>query len=300
MSTERTSAVRPLGYARHVRKIGFAYNPSLDPAAPVLERAARWCAEHGVESWSVRPDEMDVDGNDGIDARYSDSDLVCVLGGDGTFLRTVRAIGDSGVPALGVNLGRVGFLAKVEAADLEKALDQVWRGEYGVQERMRLEATIQRRDGGTERHACVNDVAIARGAQARVLHLAVDVSGMHLATYVADGVVVATPTGSTAYSFSAGGPILDPTLRNLVVTPIAAYLSAIRSVVVSDDHEITVTRLNAGDPGVVSLDGQLDVPLEEGDRVDVRALDEPLRLIEPYGSVPFYDLLRTKATLLPR
>ncbi|HWC31777.1 MAG TPA: NAD(+)/NADH kinase, partial [Actinomycetota bacterium] len=198
------------------------------------------------------------------------------------------------------NLGRVGFLAKVEAAGLEDALDQIWRGEYGVQKRMRLEATITRTGGATERHACVNDVAIARGAQARVLHLAVDVSGTHLATYVADGVVVATPTGSTAYSFSAGGPILDPSLRNLVVTPIAAYLTAIRSVVVGAEHKITVTRLNAGDPGVVSLDGQLDVPLEEGDRVDVRALDEPLKLIEPHGSVPFYDLLRTKATLLPR
>ena len=290
-----TSAVGGLGYARSVRKIGFAYNPSLEPAAPVLERARRWCDTRGVESWVVRAEDFES-----VDAAHADSELLCVLGGDGTFLRTVRAIGDSGIPTLGVNLGRIGFLAKVEAADLEHALDQVWRGEYGIQERMRLEATIQRASGEVERHACVNDVAIARGAQARVVHLAVDVSGIHLATYVADGVVVATPTGSTAYSFSAGGPILDPSLRNLVVTPIAAYLTAIRSVVVGDEHRITVTRLNPGDPGVVSLDGQFDVPLVQGDRVDVRALDDPLRLVEPAGSVPFYDLLRTKATLLPR
>lgn len=277
-----------------MRKVGFAYNPSISAAGSLLERGAEWCTTHGVEAWWAAAEDGAA-----IATQSPGSDLVCVLGGDGTFLRTARTLGECGVPALGVNLGRVGFLAKVEDAGLEGALEQVLRGDFTIQERLRIEVSVRRADGRSDRYTCLNDVAIARGAQARVVHLSVEVSGSHLATYVADGVVVATPTGSTAYSFSAGGPILDPGLRNMIITPIAAYLSAIRSVVVGPAHVITVTRRSPGEPGVISLDGQEDVPLDEGDRVDVTALDEPLRLVEPAGAVPFYDLLRTKVTLLP-
>ena len=277
-----------------MRKVGFAYNPTIEAAAAVLERGERWCRSHDVEPWRAAAEDAAT-----ISAEAPGTDLVCVLGGDGTFLRAARTLGDCAVPALGVNLGRVGFLAKVEEAGLESALDQVLAGEFSTEKRLRLEVSVIGADGRRERYTCLNDVAIARGALARVIHLSVEVSGSHLATYVADGVVVATPTGSTAYSFSAGGPILDPSLRNMIITPIAAYLSAIRSVVVGAAHIITVTRRSPGEAGVISLDGQEDVPLHEGDRVDVSALDEPFRVVEPVGAVPFYDLLRTKASLLP-
>ena len=277
-----------------VRKVGFAYNPSIGLAASLVERALAWCGEREIDAWSVPAEELEQ-----VSEQVTGTELVCVLGGDGTFLRSARALGASGIPALGVNLGRVGFLAKVESEDLEGALDQVYRGEYTIQERLRIEVTVVRVDGTVERHTCLNDVAVARGALARVVHLEVSIGASHLATYVADGVVVATPTGSTAYSFSAGGPILEPSLRNMVVTPVAAYLSAIRSVVVGPADVITVARRSGGEPGVISLDGQADLPMSEGDRVEVRALDDPLRLIEPAGSAPFYELLRHKATLLP-
>jgi NAD+ kinase len=119
-----------------------------------------------------------------------------------------------------------------------------------------------------------------------------------LTTYTADGVVIATPTGSTAYSFSAGGPILDPTARNLVVTPIAAYLASVRSVVVSPAHKVRV-RIIDGPSGIVSIDGRDDYPIEPGDEVEVRALQRPMRFIEPSHAVPFWELLRQKAELLP-
>ena len=135
--------------------------------------------------------------------------------------------------------------------------------------------------------------------QVRLIQVEVEVSGSHLATYLADGVVVATPTGSTAYSYSAGGALVDPRLRNLVITPIAAYLSAIHSVVAGEDQVISLTLREAFGGAVVSFDGQRDVPLAVGERVEVRALEVPLRLVEPEGSTPFYDLLRTKASLLP-
>jgi NAD+ kinase len=227
------------------------------------------------------------------------SELVCVLGGDGTFLRTAQAIGGSGVPALGVNLGRVGFLAKVETDGLERALDQVLAGDYSIEERFRISATLLRPDGSSETHACLNEVVMARGQRVRMIQVEVDVSGSHLATYVADGVVVATPTGSTAYSFSAGGAILDPRLRNMIITPVAAYLTSLHSVVAGEEHVVSLQLRHAGGGAVVSVDGQWDLPLGDGDRVEVRALPEPLRLLEPTGSTPFYDLLRTKASRLP-
>jgi NAD+ kinase len=277
-----------------MKRIGFAFNPYSERSPAFLERGRAWCAAHGIETWDAQGDAFDK-----IAAELSSTDLVCVLGGDGTFLRTARAIGASGVPALGVNLGRVGFLAKVESEDLEKALEQVKAGDYVVEDRFRIAVTLRRTDGTSEDHACLNEVVLARGSRVRMIRIEVEVSGSHLATYVADGVVVATPTGSTAYSFSAGGSILDPRLRNMVITPVAAYLSPLHSVVAGEDHVVHLTLREAHDGAVASLDGQADMPMRIGDRVEVRALPEPMRLIQPTGSTPFYDLLRTKAALLP-
>ena len=275
-------------------RFGFAFNPTSPDARAVLERALGWCAAHGVEAWNAP-----AEGGSRIRAGCAGSDLVCVLGGDGTFLHAARGIGDSGVATLGVNLGRVGFLTKVETDDLERALEQVAGGAFVIEERFRINAVLTRLDGTRVEQACLNEVAVVRGSRVRTVQVEVEVSGSHLATYLADGVVVATPTGSTAYSYSAGGAVVDPRLRNLVITPVAAYLSAIHSVVAGEDHLIRLSLREAFGGAVVSFDGQRDVPLEVGESVEVRALPIPLRLVEPEGSTPFYDLLRTKASLLP-
>ena len=277
-----------------MRRIGVAWNPYSERAPELLERGRAWCQAHDIDAWDAPGDARDR-----IGSELSTTDLVCVLGGDGTFLRTARAIGGSGVPALGINLGRVGFLAKVETHGLEHALDQVEAGDYSIEERLRISARVVRADGTSEDHACLNEVVVARGTRVRMIQLEVEVSGSHLATYLADAVVVATPTGSTAYSFSAGGSILDPRLRNVVITPVAAYLSPLHSVVAGEDHEVHLTLRDAHETALISLDGQEDLPMSVGDRVEVRALPEPLRMIEPIGATPFYDLLRTKASLLP-
>jgi NAD+ kinase len=277
-----------------MKRIGFAFNPYSERAPAFLERGREWCRTNSIETW-----DAPGDAHERITAELAATDLICVLGGDGTFLRTARAIGGSGVPALGVNLGRVGFLAKVESEDLERALDQVNAGDYAVEDRFRISVRLVRSDGSSEDHACLNEAVVARGSRVRMIRLEVEVSGSHLATYVADGVVVATPTGSTAYNSSAGGSILDPRLRNMVITPVAGYLSPLRSVVAGEDHEVRLTLREAHDGAIASLDGQLDLPMRVGDRVEVRALPEPMRMIEPSGSTPFYDLLRTKASLLP-
>jgi NAD+ kinase len=277
-----------------VSRFGFAFNPTNPQARAALERGQTWCAANGVEAWDAEADD-----GDRIAAECVGTDLICVLGGDGTFLRAARGIGDSAAPTLGVNLGRVGFLAKVETVDLEEALSKVASGDFAIEDRFRIEATLLRADGERAQHACLNEVVVARGTRVRMIQVEVEVSGSHLATWVSDGVVVATPTGSTAYSFSAGGSVLDPRLRNMIITSVAGYLSPLRSVVAGEDQVVRLTLRQAVSGATISIDGQWDLPMAVGEMVEVRALPVPLRMVELSGSTPFYDLLRTKASLLP-
>jgi NAD+ kinase len=286
--------------ARPAKRIGFAYNPTIAAAIELGERAAGWVAVRGLEQWSVAAADVA-----GLRDHLDGTDVVVVLGGDGTFLRAARAVieAEVDVPLLGINVGKVGFLSKVDAGALERVLGQLASGDYGIEPRMALEGVIERGAGSTlaaapTRVVALNDVVIARGALARVVRLTTEIGESHLATYVADGLIVASPTGSTGYSFSAGGPILAPTARNLVVTPIAAYLATIRSVVVGPSAVVRC-RVVAADQALVSVDGREDIPIEVGDVVEVRALERPLRLVEPVGSLPFWDLVRQKVELLP-
>ncbi|HEY5495767.1 MAG TPA: NAD(+)/NADH kinase [Candidatus Limnocylindrales bacterium] len=278
-----------------IRRIGFAYNPTKEDAVELSARATGWCAARGIEAWTIASAD-----HDGLVRALAGTQVLVVLGGDGTFLRAARAVTEVDVPIVGVNLGKVGFLSKAEAHELEPLLEKIRSGAYRVEPRMALRGAIHAPGGGAPRRTFValNDVVVARGSLARVVRLEVDIGPSHLATYVADGLVVASPTGSTGYSFSAGGPILDPLSRNLVVSPIAAYLSAIRSVVVSPDHVVRC-RVAAAHEALVSIDGREDVRLAVGDVVTVAALQRPVRFLEPDGSLPFWDLLRQKAQLLP-
>jgi NAD+ kinase len=281
-----------------MRRFGLAYNPTKPAAIQLAERAAEWCRNNGAQAWAAESGETD-----NLVARMKDTDCLIVLGGDGTFLRAARALAIVDVPVLGVNSGRVGFLSKIDPQALESTLGELVRDEYKIEARMMLEASLIRAAhpdsaAASGKFAALNDAAIVRGAEARVMRMEVRVDDSHLATYVADGIVVATPTGSTAYSFSAGGPILDPTARNLVVTPVAAYLASVRSVVVSPSHTVRIAIVDGPD-GIVSIDGRDDYPIEAGDSVEIRALERPMRFIEPTHALPFWELLRQKAELLP-
>jgi NAD+ kinase len=223
-----------------------------------------------------------------------------VLGGDGTFLRAAQSASTHDVPILGINVGKVGFLSKAESEDMEVVLGLLVGGGYRIEPRMMLDVRLLPRgtDTGAFSYVALNEAAVVRGAQARVVHLEVSVDASHVVSWTADGVVVSSPTGSTGYSFSAGGPILDPTSRNLVVTSIAAYLTAVRTFVVGPAHLVSVRVVEAFDT-LVSIDGRVDVPLHAGDVVQVGAREAPIRFIEPEGALPFWDLLRQKAELLP-
>jgi NAD+ kinase len=277
-----------------VTRIGFAYNPTSEDALELRERAAGWCRMHGVEQWAAPAGET---ADKLEDLRRTDA--LVVLGGDGTFLRAAQSIAEVDVPIIGINLGKVGFLSMAEANELESLLEKLKAGAFAIRERMALTGQILqagRTPDGT--FTALNDIVVARGSLARVVRLDVSIDESHLATFVADGLVVASPTGSTGYSFSAGGPILEPHSRNLVVTPIAGYLSAIRSIVVSP-RQVVRARVTDAHEALVSIDGREDRRIAVGDVVEVRAMERPMRFIEPAGAMPFWDLLRTKVELLP-
>lgn len=277
-----------------IRRIGFAYNPTNEEASELRERAAGWCRIRGIDQWASQASDLEAQRRE-----LPSTDVLVVLGGDGTFLRATQAVAEIDVPILGINLGKVGFLSKAEANELEPVLEQLIAGAYSIRERMGLTGVILPAGRPAEdAFTALNDIVVARGSLARVVRLDVTIDTSHLATFVADGLVIASPTGSTGYSFSAGGPILDPQSRNLVVTPIAGYLSAIRSIVVSPRQVVRCRVLDAHE-ALVSIDGREDRRIAVGDVVEVRAMDRPIRFVEPDGALPFWDLLRTKVQLLP-
>lgn len=278
-----------------MKRIGFGYNPTSDDALELRRHGLDWCEANGVEAWALPSDEAPDE-----PAVLAGTDAIVVLGGDGTFLRAAQVVADVGVPLVGVNVGKIGFLSKVESHSLEDLLGQLQAGDYVLEPRLMLE--IRPRDAGGhaigEPQLGLNEAAVVRGGRAQVMRLTVDVGDSRVATYVCDGVVVASPTGSTGYSFSAGGPIIEPTSRNLVVTPIAAYLTPLRSSVVGSQHTVTIT-VEAAYDCLLSIDGRIDVPLEVGSQVEVAAREKPITFLQPRGALPFWDLLRQKATLLP-
>lgn len=196
-------------------------------------------------------------------------DLMIALGGDGTMLRAAHLCAPHGLPVLGINKGRLGFLFQVEASGWETLLQRLLTGDFWVEKRMMLRAEHLRSGENLGNWQALNDVVVARGQHLRPIHISASVDEQYLATYVADGLISATATGSTAYALAAGGPILPPELRNILIIPIAPHLSVDRAVVLSEGVTVSMTILSEN--AMMSVDGQLPVSLAEDDRVEIRA-----------------------------
>jgi len=224
--------------------------------------------------------------------------VIVVFGGDGTILRTARAAAPQGIPILGVNLGAFGFLAEVNGADLERALHRLLEGDYQLDERMMLRARVEQTGRAAQEFLALNDIVVTKSGYARILKVRTAVNGEHLATHLADGMIVATPTGSTAYSLSAGGPIVHPAVDVIVLTPICAHTLNARAVVVSGADTVTIRTEPIGSPSppsILTVDGQEGFPLQEGDEVRVERSPHRTRLVR-LGRGGFYSILRAKLT----
>ncbi len=219
-------------------------------------------------------------------------DLVSVFGGDGTLLYAARLVGASGVPILGINLGSLGFLAEVKLSDVYKAFECIFRGQYQVEERMLLDVGALRNGQPIGRYLALNDAVINKGALARIIELEVRVNGEPVLLTRADGLIVSTPTGSTAYSLAAGGPILYPTLEAFIIAPICPHTLTNRPVVIPDRDVLEVC-LWRGTDVMLTIDGQVGMPLQQHDCVRVHRAGSTLRLVMPFGN-SFFRLLREK------
>ncbi|MDB4880935.1 MAG: kinase [Gemmatimonadetes bacterium] len=232
------------------------------------------------------------DGADGL--APGGHDAMLTLGGDGTLLRAARIVGDHPVPILGINLGRLGFLTCAPAAGLETALRRFASGEYVVEPRMTLHARVIDARGETRASwRALNDVVLHKGGFARVVTLSVKANGETVAHYSADGVVLATPTGSTAYNLSAGGPVVFPTLETIILTPVSAHTLALRALVLPPTAEITLQVEDGPEELLVTVDGQVGATFAKGETLSVRRSAHPVPVVRfPEGS--FFATMREK------
>ncbi len=246
-----------------------------------------WLNDHGVEvlldseaaRWLRRPGTP-------LEELAGRVDLLIVLGGDGTLLAAARAVGERSVPLLGVNLGTLGFLAETSSDELHTALEQAFAGRLVVAERMRLQVEVERRGSVVERCLALNDAVIGKSALSRMIDLETRADGAFVTTYHSDGLIVATPTGSSAYSLSAGGPILLPEGESIVLTPICPHTLTQRPLVLPDRYRIEILVLDTRGGDVhLTVDGQVGVALEQGDRVTAARSSFPARLlVSPHRS----------------
>ena len=221
------------------------------------------------------------------------ADLIIVLGGDGTILRVARELEGSATPIFGVNVGSLGFLTSVRAERLREAVGEILRGEYQVSERHTLQAALMRDGQRMEVHHALNDVVISRGAFSRVVRLHLSIDGEVLTEYVCDGMIFATATGSTAYSLSAGGPILVPTARAVIITPICPHALSNRSVIAGESSTIRCQVASAAGELLLTVDGQVQLRMLVGDEVEVRQSSRTVQLVTPRGH-SYFEVLREK------
>jgi len=258
-------------------------HPERPAAWELAKNAKKWWEAQGREVIDVRHAEPAVPFPGGDELEFAVS-----LGGDGTMLRTVELVLDSGVPVLGVNLGRMGYLTAVEPSGIESAFERMLRGDYEVEERMALSVELT---GSAPGHfTALNDAIVERTGPGHTIRVAVEIAGRPFLTYTADGILVSTPTGSTAQNLSARGPVVSPRLEAMVLTPVSAHMLFDRSLVLEPTEEV---RLTVADdrPAVAVIDGARVIELAPGDSVRCRPADKAARLIS-FGARDFHLALR--------
>lgn len=278
-----------------VKRVGIIAKPHRPEARAVLQDLLPWLEARGVDPildidtavLAGRPagqPKADVPGL---------ADLLLVLGGDGTLLSVARLVGARDVPILGVNLGGLGFLTEVTLEELYQALEAVFQGTYEVTQRILLSATVHRQGERIAEYVALNDAVINKGALARMIELETHIDGQYVTTFRADGLILSTPTGSTAYSLAAGGPIVYPTLRALVMTPICPHTLNFRPLVISDAATVEIVQGSANENAYLTLDGQVGFTLRHRDVIKVVRSEHTITLLKAPGK-NYFQILRAK------
>jgi NAD+ kinase len=267
------------------------------PEAPrIASELTPWLEQRGVEVYYEGDTARALGRGDGLsreDLPDASLDLAIVAGGDGTLLSVARAVAPYDIPILGVNLGSLGFLTELQPAELYDGLEAVFAGRYTIDERQTLRASLVRPSETTLEYALLNDVVITKSALARMIDIAVEVDDVEVAVYTSDGLIVSTPTGSTAYSLSAGGPILDPRMSAFVIAPICPHTMTYRPLVVPPEVRLRVSLRSSGEEVYLTLDGQIGFPLNNSDVIEIDNHPNPVRLVRVAG-LGFFEVLRRK------
>ena len=273
-------------------------------AAALARLAATWLVEHGHSAWMTPEDAEPLELLDLVSERKPESaGLALSLGGDGTMLRAVKMLGGSGVPIIGVNVGLLGYLTEVEPPALTAALER-WAagseaGEWRIEERMMLDASLHRYGtDDVQTWTALNEGVVEKQEAGHTVRLLVRIDGAPFTSYAADGLIIATPTGSTAYSLSARGPVVSPKHRALLLTPVSPHMLFDRSLVLDPDEEVEIEVIGHR-PATLSIDGQTVASLDEGDTVTVRASACVARFVR-FGERRFHQILKTKFGLSDR
>jgi NAD+ kinase len=279
-----------------IRAAGIICKPIKDMVCSVVPPLIEWLRQRKIEVFVDKETQACIDPNGSGLAREALArkiDLLIVLGGDGTLLSAARALGGNKIPVLPVNLGGLGFLTSVTLDELYPLLEQVLAGEHRTSERMMLDAEILRNGVSAMRQCALNDAVINKAALARMLDFDVHINGDHVGRYRADGLIVATPTGSTAYSLAAGGPIIDPELDAFVITPICPHMLTNRPLVIPDTARVELVFADAEDPAYLTLDGQIGSQLQSKDRIAIVKSSNKVLFIRPPRKT-YFEVLRSK------
>ncbi|MHB8846729.1 MAG: NAD(+)/NADH kinase [Nitrospirota bacterium] len=278
-----------------MKKIGIIAK-DIPRAHSAVKKLAKWLASKGkkvyIDSQTAAAVGMEGHASKGLPSLV---DMIIVLGGDGTLMSAARLVAESrkNVPIFGVNLGSLGFMAEVSLEELYGNLEKALAGKLRADERMMLTARVIRKGKTIAEHTVLNDAAVSKGTFARMVSLEVSVGDDHLTSVRADGLILATPTGSTAYSLSAGGPIIHPSLHCFVVTPICPHTLSNRPIVIPDSSVVRVKLVSQSEGASLSSDGQVVVPLQKDDIVEVKKAKYRVSLIK-HPTKNYYEILRTK------
>lgn len=273
-------------------------------AGALARLAATWLADHGHSAWMTPEDAAPLELTELVQERSPQSaGLALCLGGDGTMLRAVKMLGGSGVPIIGVNVGLLGYLTEVEPPALTGALER-WAagpevGEWRVEERMMIDASLHRLGiEQVETWTALNESVVEKQEAGHTVRLLVRIDGAPFTSYAADGLIIATPTGSTAYSLSARGPVVSPKHRALLLTPVSPHMLFDRSLVLDPDEQVEIEVIGHR-PATLSIDGQTAASLAEGDTISVRASTSVARFVR-FGERRFHQILKAKFGLSDR
>ena len=266
-----------------LRSIAIVAHPKLAEAKEEAKKIADLLQDHGIQaSYGLLYDET-------LTRRAKDGafDLLIALGGDGTMLRAGHICGPSGLPILGINLGHFGFLTEIRQHQWLDMVPRLLSGDYRLERRMMLSVELSREGELLSKWELLNEVVVGRGQTVRPVQLVAEVDGRYLTTYVADALIAATPTGSTAYALAAGGPILPPELRNILLVAVAPHLSIDRAIVLAEGSSVSIT-VHTDHQAVLSVDGQTSVTLKDGDQIFAHASDHTVQFVRFQDPGYFY------------